>query len=455
MSSSLRSNHSSKGSEPAWDRAAAGQLHESLYWLIRLRWLAACGVLITAFFSSRFLGLTLPYAAIYGIAVSLAAVNSIFFLFMRRAGTRPVLLNRLANLQIPVDLAALATLLHLSGGAENPFSFYFVFHMIIASVLLSRRATWLQAHFAVALFISMVWLEHSGVIPHHCFAPWDCSASDWVRQAGISAAFVSTMYIAVYMTSSMALRLRQKEESLREANQQLNEKDKVKSNYVLRVTHDLKEHLAAIQACLDPVLEGIVGPLAEPQERMVRRAYDRTGKLMFFVRALLEITRIKLSRRMETAPFSLRKAALSAVSLVEARARARDISLSWSIEPGIDIMTGARIYIEETIANFLANAVKYTPPGGKVELMIGDAGASVLIRVKDTGIGIPRADQPRLFEEFFRASNAKEMEPTGTGLGLSIAKEVIQRHSGRVWVESEENKGSSFYFSLPKSLFRQ
>jgi signal transduction histidine kinase len=86
-----------------------------------------------------------------------------------------------------------------------------------------------------------------------------------------------------------------------------------------------------------------------------------------------------------------------------------------------------------------------------VDLNIGDAGASVLIKVSDTGIGIPKDDLPHIFEEFFRAKNARAAERAGTGLGLSIAREVVERHGGRLWVESEEGNGSVFYMSLPKS----
>lgn len=459
MSSSLRSKPFSKRSEPAAP-AAAGSLPESLYWLIRLRWFAVAGVALTALFAQLALGLALPYHRIYAVAAGLGVYNFLLLDYLGRLLDEeppglPALLNRLANAQIPLDLIALAALLHFSGGVENPFAFYFVFHVIIASVLLSRRASFLQAGSASLLFLLPAWLEYSGALPHHCVSQAGCRRADPLNLLGVSAAFASTLFIAVYMASSISQRLRLKEAHLLAANEQLKEKDKIKSNYVLRVTHDIKEHLAAIQACLDPVLHGVTGPVPEAQEKLIRRSYERTGKLMFFVKALLELTRIKLSRRMETGPFSLKKTAESAVALVEARARAKDIQLSWDIAPGIDVIHGSQIYIEETIAGFLANAVKYTPAGGRVELYVGDAGASVLVRVTDTGMGVPADELPHIFEEFYRARNAKAAERTGTGLGLSIAREVAARHKGRVWAESREGEGSAFYLALPKPAFQE
>lgn len=454
MSSSSRSKRSSSASEPAPQEG----LTESLFWLIRLRWFAVAGIAAAALLARGFLALDLPYPRIFGVAAALGLYNAVLFFFLRSAtGSRrpdlPVLANRLTNAQIPLDLVALAALVHFSGGIENPFAFYFIFHIIIASVLLSRRASYLQAAIALLLFSGTAWLEYSGRLAHYCAAGGgSCLRGDNLHLAGVLAAFASTLFIAAYMATSISQKLRDKEGRLRLANLQLLEKDKVKSNYVLRVTHDVKEHLAAIQACLDPVLHGVLGPVPASQESLIRRSYDRTGKLMVFVKALLEITRIKLSRRMETGRFSLKKTVESAVGHVEERAKAKNIALSWSIGPGVDELHGSQIYIEETIANFLANSVKYTPEGGSVTLHAGDAGASVLIRVRDTGIGIPSEDMPHLFTEFFRARNARATEHTGTGLGLSIAREVAERHNGRVWVESVEGKGSTFYFSLPKPL---
>jgi signal transduction histidine kinase len=113
-------------------------------------------------------------------------------------------------------------------------------------------------------------------------------------------------------------------------------------------------------------------------------------------------------------------------------------------------MKGVRVYIEEAIANLLANSVKYTPQGGRIDITINDKGRDLLIQIKDTGIGIPKDEIPRLFEEFYRGKNAKKIEKMGTGLGLSIAKEIVDMHNGKIWAESEEGRGSTFYIKLPK-----
>ena len=432
-------------------------LIERIYWLIRLRWIAVAGVIFTVLFAEKIVNIPLQSLTLYAIAAVLGVYNLIFFLYLNRTKRNnppdlPTVANRVANIQISFDLLSLTALIHFSGGIENPFVYYFIFHMIIAGILLSSRAAYLQATFAAVLFILMVGMEYFNVLKHYNlegFVAHGLHANE-AYILGVSFVFISTIYLAVYMASSISIKLRQKEKTLREANLLLEEKDRIKSNYVLRVSHDIKEHLSAIQGCLDPVLQGLTGELNPGQKDLVRRSSERTGKLMSFVKALLEITRIKLSKELETGPFSLRKTVENAVNFVEARAKDKDIRLSYNIDPAIDVITGAQIYIEETIANLLANSVKYTPKGGRVDMKIKDKGDSVLIQISDTGIGISKDDIPRIFDEFYRAKNAKALERDGTGLGLSIAKEVIERHKGKIWVESEEGKGSTFNIVLPK-----
>jgi two-component system phosphate regulon sensor histidine kinase PhoR len=171
---------------------------------------------------------------------------------------------------------------------------------------------------------------------------------------------------------------------------------------------------------------------------------------MLFVKALLEVTHIKLTKEIKMDYFSLKEMFPETLAHIFSRAKDKNIPINFNIDPTINEIRGAKEYIQETISNLLANSVKYTPRNGKIDVNVRDRGNSILIQIKDTGIGIPKDELPRIFEEFYRASNAKRVERDGTGLGLSIAKQVIERHRGKIWVESEEGKGSTFSIVLPK-----
>ena len=115
-----------------------------------------------------------------------------------------------------------------------------------------------------------------------------------------------------------------------------------------------------------------------------------------------------------------------------------------------DTVFGSSLLVEEAIRNIVLNAIKYTPENGAVSLTVTGDDTYFIIETTDTGIGIPPEETGQVFNEFYRASNAKKMERDGTGLGLSISKEVVQRHGGRIWVSSHEGQGSTFTFTLPK-----
>ena len=439
------------------DTKVKDRIRERLRWLISLRWIAILGVVITALFASKISGIPLNLFPIYAIALLISLCNLAYSLFLnysarRISGDLFIINNRLANLQIFLDLGFLAALLHFSGGIENPFIFYFIFHMIIAGILLTRKAAFLQATFAIALFLSIVGMEYSGALHHYClkgFIPVTLH-TDLLYIYGVGFVFISTLYIAVYMASSISKILRERENSLKEANVLLEEKDRIKSEYVLRVTHDIKEHLSTIQSCIEPVTNGITGPLNQKQQDLLTRAKDRARRLLIFVRALLEISRIRLSKALKMEEFMFPDAINGVLEDIKARANTRGIDFDVEMPPSAVKMKGVRLYIEEAIMNLLANSLKYTPRGGKITFRVKDTHEHIVIQIKDTGIGIPKDEIAYIFDEFYRGSNAKNLEKEGTGLGLAITKEIVELHKGKISVESEEGKGTNFSVEFPK-----
>jgi two-component system sensor histidine kinase VicK len=257
------------------------------------------------------------------------------------------------------------------------------------------------------------------------------------------------------MTSSISTQLRNQEEAYRQANIQLQQKDRIKDEYVLRVTHDIKGYLAAIQSCLSVLANGIAGPLGEQQADFVGRAYDRTKKLTKFVKALLRLTEMRLSDKFEMNLFSLKDTVFGAIESVKTKADDKNITLSSGIEPAADKVFGNQFSIEETIMNLLLNSIKYTPAGGTVQVQVEDNSQTALVEISDTGIGIPASEIDKVFDEFYRASNARKAERDGTGLGLSIAKQTIERHGGKIWAKSKEGTGTKISFTLLKHPLRQ
>lgn len=430
-------------------------LLERIIWLIRLRWIAAAGVVCTLLFIKYSLHFSFPYHFLYAVVFLLIFYNIILYFLcgrLRQKYPEHVFAPVFTNVQISFDLLCLALLIHFSGGVENPFIFYFIFHMIIASILLSRRASFLQATYAIFLFLAMIISEYSGILPHYCLDMLftGTAHTNPLYLFGVSFAFISTLYFAVYMATSISIKLWEKEGYLEEANKMLEEKDRIKSEYVLRVTHDIKESLAAVQSCVEPVAEKILGPLNSKQDTLLTTAITRTKRLIFFVNALLEITKIKLTQKVKMQYFDLQDVVKTVSQDIIGRAQSKGITFKVNVSPAVVKIYGIRLYIEEAILNLLANSVKYSSRGGTISLDIEEKNNTICIYVRDNGVGIPKEDLPHIFEEFYRAKNVRKIEREGTGLGLAIAKKIVEMHGGKIWLESEEHKGTEIFIELPK-----
>lgn len=439
------------------------RLIERAYWLIKLRWIAIVGLSLTTVFASNVLDVSLQVVPLYCIVAVLTLYNTVSWLLLNRtlradAGNISISAKKIINFQISADLLTLTVLLHYSGGIENPFIIYFIFHMIIAGIILPVVESYLYATLAAVLVVLMVLLEYSEILPHYCLRGFITQDLHDLHQDGFYIVitvliFVTTLYFVVYMTNSISTQLRRQQEAYRQANIQLKQKDRIKDEYVSRITHDIKGHLAAIQGCLGVVVNKLVGALNESQADFINRAHNRTEKLTSFVTALLKLTQMRLSNKLVMESFPLKNTIDNALATVKTKVENRSITLNCNIEPSVDRIFGSQFSIEEIITNLLLNAIKYTPAKGTVEINAKDHDNYVLIEVVDTGIGIPEDEIDKIFDEFFRATNARKVEKDGTGLGLSIAKEIVQRHGGNIWVNSREGLGAKFSFTLHKSNF--
>ncbi|MCP4547703.1 MAG: FHA domain-containing protein [bacterium] len=244
------------------------------------------------------------------------------------------------------------------------------------------------------------------------------------------------------------MELEKKGQALREANRELEEKDRIKDEYVFRVTHDIKGHLAAITSCLSiaDVKSGVGSP-AEKAEFM-ERASLRTARLSAFIAELLRLTKLRLSGRMEVQAFSLKESIAKSLEAVEPQAVDKHITLEADVAPEIDTMVGDELSITEVVTNLLFNAIKYTPERESVALRAVMESDHIVIAIRDTGIGIPHDEIDKVFNEFFRASNAVAFAKDGTGLGLALVKQIVERHGGKISAENNTDKGATFTIRL-------
>ena len=448
---------------------AERELIERLLWLCRLRWLAAFGIVTLSLGATRVLGFPLPEGllVVTGLVVALYNVALVTWLRQRAAQRGPLprgLATVVAHLQIGLDLVALTLVIHFTGGVGSPLGAYLVFHMIIASTLLSVPAAVAQATFASALYAGLVTLEALGVVRHH---PLGFLRPDLYRspQAALLVLVVGSMlYAAVYLAGSIVERLRQRERELaalttrleaemsrtQEAYQQLEAAERLQVGYMQRVSHELRRPLAAAGSLLRALAESGATLPAQRAAEVVARATTRLQQAQGMVADLLLLSQAREAPRQEPPAWVDPQALLEEVADEMAdRARQGEVALEvCPASPGEMIWTQPE-GLRTVLRNLLANALRYTPPGGRVELAAGQEAGLLRLTVSDTGVGIAPEELPRIFEEFYRAPTARRLDPEGTGLGLAIVRTIIETFGGRCEVDSFPGRGTTFTLHLP------
>ena len=221
-------------------------------------------------------------------------------------------------------------------------------------------------------------------------------------------------------------------------------------SFMRKVTHELRAPLTVIGSYLKILLEGIGGALTDQQRDMVGRADRRTTLLLDEVGDLLTLSRARLDRPAEDQTDVRLGTVLDAVvSLMAPHAERSGVALTVDADPHLPAVGGNPEDIEELVGNLVSNAIKYTPSGGRVMAGVVANGEHVLVRVVDTGIGIPADEIPRLFDEFHRCKNARQSDIEGTGLGMAIVKTIADRHHAEVRVESRVGEGTTVEVAFP------
>lgn len=252
--------------------------------------------------------------------------------------------------------------------------------------------------------------------------------------------------------------LNAKELALNLANKRINKLDAAKFEFVSVTTHQLRTPLAAIKWTFQMLKAGQLGPVSEEQKVFAQKGYESTDRAIDIVNELLKIDSIQEGKDTR-AEYNFSNVDLAelidrVVFLFSNQIKERDLSFSFH-KPTSQIVAEAdpkRLHV--VFENLLDNAIRYTKPGGRVTITLSDAklnsARSVAeIAVADTGIGIPEREYSKIFQRFYRSSNAVKLDTDGNGLGLAIVKDIIGNHQGEIRFESEENKGTTFYLTIP------
>lgn len=255
------------------------------------------------------------------------------------------------------------------------------------------------------------------------------------------------------VNSSLEQRIKTAIGDLERSNQQLQQLDQAKDDFIAMASHQLRTPLTSIKGYLSLVLEGDVGEITPEQRQALDEAFQATRSMTHVIHDFLNVSRLQTGR------FMFDKKRVNLVDLIEDEIKnMKDVvenyqlKLKTEIEPKLPgLMDLDEAKVRQAFGNLLDNAIFYSKPKGLVEIEVNQAGGAIVVTIKDQGVGVPSDERSGLFKKFYRASTGRKQRPDGTGIGLYLAKEIIEGHGGSVFYEPNQPEGSVFGFSLPIS----
>ena len=427
------------------------------FWQIRLRWWVAPAI-FAAVLVGRRLGFDFHVRPILLIAIACFLYNAALAWFFRRYEgrlEREPELDRLAtSLQVWADYAALFLIIYHTGGVSSPLAIFLIFHVIIGAIQFSSATAYQFAALAAGgLWVLLLgreagWIHCSGIT-------WHGEPVHFMDRPAFAVIYLlffsATLFLTAALVTRIMGRLRQGVGALAAAYETIESLLQERAEFTLEVAHNLRAPLGASLSMLDLVASQTLGEVNDRQSEYLERVDGRLRALDQTVGDLLTIGRTRdWSREIPDVVVDLQALAQRIETTFRPRAEEKKIDFTFVTDEELPEVDSGGDLLDQVMENLVSNAIKYTPGGGAVTVRIGRHGSDdVRITVQDNGIGIPEAEQEKLFREFFRASNAKRVTRAGTGLGLALVKKAVERHRGKLHLASAEGEGTTVTVELP------
>jgi signal transduction histidine kinase len=364
----------------------------------------------------------------------------------------------LSLFQIILDLIALLLLVHYTGGIESPLYMNFVFLVIIGSLILPGTLVYTITAVFVLAFAALTALEHYHAIPHHSidgllsFSLYN--NPNYVGAFLFTFAFIT--FVSVYLANGMARQLYKREKDLVDSMKKINTAEKEKQKYIMGIVHELKTPIVAVASYIDIILQKFLGPIDETIEEKLLRAKNRTDEGIQMINDVLNVSKLTLYDQFDEEEIDISEIVSGVVKRRKVSADAHLIKLNLSdVKDKKENIRGDKFLLDIAFSNLIGNSIKYGIDGGHVEVTIKSSTNNITIEVCDDGVGIPENELPKIFNDFYRATNVKKIIAEGSGLGLSVVKRIVERHGGTIKakspsrMEKKDYPGTCFTIELP------
>jgi signal transduction histidine kinase len=466
-----------------FDLILEGNSGEWMKRLIRIRWMMAFSMLIIILLANYLLPHNIHFFALLMSIIVLVCFNIILSIYSRMIIPTNISSKQytfVAHLQIILDILFLTVFLHFLGGLETHFFFFYLIYIVIAGFLFERRMSFIYVGLANLIFLGLLLLEWQELIPHYNLYDFlsPLRFQQPIHIFTTSFTLLATSLLIAHIVSTMVEKLRERERELTEMNvacelksrelaeanlscelktkeladlnTRLKKLDEARTQFIWAATHEMRAPVSAIQSYMNLILQGYIPP--EKINDVIHKSERQAIRQLNLINDLLQLAQLEdPSIEAKVEPIDVVKILEEVMEPMQAIAEENGVSLSVQIDNNPAFAKVAPEHIKSLWTNLINNAIKYTNSGGSVDVTLTQDQDNIIGAVKDNGIGISDTCLPQIFDQFYRAKNARSMNRQGTGLGLSIVKRILETYGGNISIESKPDEGTTFIFTLPKS----
>ncbi len=427
----------------------ATMLNSRILWSIRWRWVANAGFFLLILLA-RSADILLDYESIWLTLIVLAVSNLIYqaiYIFKKNYS----LMGELSFISVHmlVDVLILTWLIHLTGGVENPLYFFYIFHVIISSIIFPKNLPYLFTTFVFLLFNVLVWAEFYHFIAHNCLYEAQFHQNPYLNILSV-AVFTTTVFLTTHICTSFMKLFRKSQREVKQLNRLLMEKESEKSSFYRYTSHELKAPVVSIKTSIDVVLASAGNGLPDRARHLLKRASARAEQMLGMLKELLELSWEQSKGKNEAAGYvDVKELLKQVVEMERPVAENKHMRFETDSDDELPLILADKNSLQKLFGNVVGNAVRYNREGGTIHIRTEKKEKGLAVIIQDEGIGIAGDDLKKIFDPFYRSAEAKEYAESGSGLGLSLVRQIVDNLGGWIEVDSAPGRGSTFSIFLP------
>ncbi len=453
---------------PAWietNEAFWNSLKRRNLFLIKLRFVAVFMLLAFNCFYEYLVNIELSEFQHNGIGIItllLLIYNILFYYIRKRIKYQKSKFTPLhfSLLQIIADLFMLTLLIIITGGIESPLYLFYIFHLIIGSLILPGAIIYSIASAIIVIMFLISVLELDGILPHYCITGiYNAELYTNFGYVFTSLLFFNMMVvISVFLTNRIATQLYSQEKKLYNALREIKDAELKKQKYIMGIVHEIKSPIAASKSIISLITEGYVGNIPAKIKTKLERVIIRLDEGLKLINNILKISRLRLLNYKIVDLVDVPVLLQEIIEKNKERFDEKNTIIITKIKGNNKKIKGDGELLKMAFSNLIANAIKYTGINGLIKIVLNFNNDYLLITICDNGMGIPENEKEKIFENYYRINTGKQNAEEGTGIGLALVKEIIIQHRGKIEVNSpsnlgtEDNPGTCFKITLPFEL---